>query len=463
MRRVFALALLFVVALSVGQSVEAAAGPIYKWSNVWIVGPREKGLECKVGGDWYFGWQSGANEVWCRVGGSCVTLYNYNETCPDKMEVGSCGEYVACVTGACPSGTQLMESTGLCYPACPEGQSRDPVTHNCVAPPCPTGAYIAGWADTSGSQCNGGCTYNWYTGIVSAGGRFDAKWVSTGGTCAGADTIENDASTNCNQEMSAVLRGIYCSDLPDCASDQVRGPDGSCVALDMNNCVDYGGELVCAQADQNCVIVGGQRICTETPDADPDDPAKAADYCYKNAAGMTICFDDGYKKTETSTTERVTDPNTGNTTVTTTSTTINNTTGLTQTTTTSVVYDPDGNEISRSSSTETQGEGDQGEGDFIGQGAGTGPALELPELALAQAALSDAWAQVEAAPVVAALSGSAGDVPVGSCPTFSMTLPVWGTVSTDLHCTTWDSVKGALEVVMLALWTIVGVLIIASA
>lgn len=67
-----------------------------------------------------------------------------------------------------------------------------------------------------------------------------------------------------------------------------------------------------------------------------------------------------------------------------------------------------------------------------------------------------------AVPIVAAVSGIGASIPAGSCPT--ATYSVFGREFTmDAQCALWDSIAPILELIMLAVYTLIGVRILMSA
>ena len=377
---------------------------------------------------------------------------------------------VWCIDSPCPTGYSSVTMSGggtACLVNCPAGQVRD-AWGNCVAPPCPTGTFDGAMSYTGttlpATLCVGGCVYN--TGGVSVGAKIDGvmKWA-TEGTTTGATCTEGVGSSD------PVDVG---QDVDKCVTD---GNGRKVCPSATPDCINVDGNEVCDVSGKQCEVVNGKISCAGGEPLDPDTVV-----CWQEN-GQTVCA--GSSGRTSSETQTTVNPD-GTTTKTTTTTSNVKGTGTKTTTTT---YDANGQVIS--SNTTLTGGGDPGssgtgggsgsqdgevggtgdentdqEETFSVSGLGDGATLDLTgkDKAAAQAKITAGWDSVKAAPIVAALNVNAGSIPVGACPTLSMTLPLGiGNVSTDLHCTVWEAVKGVLSVVSLAAWAILGVIIIASA
>ncbi|MES9961690.1 MAG: hypothetical protein ABW089_14765 [Sedimenticola sp.] len=139
--------------------------------------------------------------------------------------------------------------------------------------------------------------------------------------------------------------------------------------------------------------------------------------------------------------------------------------------TTTTQTNPDGS----SSTTVTvggQGKDGKGDGTSTGEGPGDEPPEEEPEVFTGPLnddaksygqSLSDFYGRVANSPIGQATDGIASGAPSGgTCSTLTLDL-YFGTVSTTIHCDTWDAVKGVLSIVMTAAWSLLAVFILFSA
>ncbi|MES9872660.1 MAG: hypothetical protein ABW146_06100 [Candidatus Sedimenticola sp. 6PFRAG7] len=131
---------------------------------------------------------------------------------------------------------------------------------------------------------------------------------------------------------------------------------------------------------------------------------------------------------------------------------------------------------SSSKTTTTTGGGADGEGTGTGTGKGpgdgdgegegeeekfTGP--EFGEAKTYTESLNDFYTRAKNSPLGQAANGIGNGMPSGgNCQPLSFDL-YFGNVSTSIHCTTWDAVKGGLSIVMMAAWSLLAVYIFLSA
>lgn len=434
-----------------------------------------------------FGWWNDGTGVfnpkatygYCTNGNSWYAVLREDFTCSGDVTYDVSSSVLSCASSCEAIGKKevnlyLSDGTTLVGSICiPSDASCANLKYTlqawqCFGTSCPTGTVDGSMSYTGTSLpatiCVGGCVYT--TGGVSVGAKIDGvmKWA-TGGTSTGA---------SCTGDTGSAEPVDVGQDLDGCVTD---GQGRKVCPSATPDCINVDGNEVCDVNGKQCEVVNGKISCAGGEPMDPDTVV-----CWQEN-GQTVCA--GSKGQATSETQTTVNPD-GTTTKTTTTTSNVKGTGTKTTTTT---YDANGNPISSSTSLTggsdpgssgtggggggqdgevggADGENTDEEESFAGSDLGDGAALDLTgkDKTAAKAKLDAAWSSVQAAPIVAALGVNPGSVPVGACPTLSMTLPLGiGNVSTDIHCTTWEAVKGLLSVVSMAVWAILGVVIIASA
>lgn len=119
-------------------------------------------------------------------------------------------------------------------------------------------------------------------------------------------------------------------------------------------------------------------------------------------------------------------------------------------------YDPDRGEGSGSG-----GDGECEGGETCGEGV-----PELEDVGTMTEALQAFWADLQAVPIIEAVTGIAPSFGSGSCPTWSDSVSVYGEswdVDFSMICTTWDDVSPVLSLICLVFFGLVAVRILMSA
>ncbi|MEM8684361.1 MAG: hypothetical protein AAGF72_13070 [Pseudomonadota bacterium] len=225
-----------------------------------------------------------------------------------------------------------------------------------------------------------------------------------------------------------------------CGADDTTAQDGL-------NCVSNGVASFCMDptAQTNCGTVNGQYVCLDTvPQGNCVFLSNGDSVCGQGATTETpdleVEIDDGQGGTET----------------------IGIHTG-------GVSSDGSGGVVPGTDDTDGDGlpGGPGGSGDGDGSCDGPGCQGDVPSENEAVddfgTLFSTFWGRVEAAPIVQSFTGIAGSMPVGACdPVSSDPIAFLGntTLQIDTHCTLWPQLVPIINGVMLAIWALLGGIII---
>jgi len=317
------------------------------------------------------------------------------------------------------TGTDTLTTGGTVWAdvnSCDDGS--DPLSDGTCADPAPecpfsTGEQFikSGNGTAPAGFCDQGCSFS-----PSAGGAnisMDGGWMGmyeVGGSCSPDDGSPPDTDLNCLVTSSGTQ---YCAD-----------------TTSPQNCGTVNGEYTCLEAvpPGNCIFTaGGQAVCDGGSQTDvPDD---------------TITDGDGNEY------DVYADGNTGGT---------DGGTG-----TSSGTDDANGDGIS-----DTDGTGDTQPGDCDGTNcAGTVPgANEAVDGFAGQFATF--YGRVESSPLIGSFSGLAGSLPTGSCTGVDsdpLTFLGGAVLTMDIHCTMWPDIAPILSGIMMAVWVLIGGIIILRA
>lgn len=351
---------------------------------------------------------------------------------------------------------------------CPGDQVWNGVSESCVdppPPPCQSGTQFLGRGQSTSPQCLNGCAYGLGSESRYTEDGVLSRWVATGTTCSGGNTLTAADNSGCPNETPVDWKSILCGIPPPCETGKFLF-QGQCVADTTEaGCVIIEGEQICAEADQNCVVVDGKRICVEAPKPEDMEMYKDNGCVWSLAQAAWVCPSETGKKTETSTTTSVTDPETGQVTKTKVTTTKDNVLPGVQTTTTTTVFDSDGNELSSETVTKTEGGGGQMSALVARAASALGEKEDLDWLRTyeeVRESLSDQWEGLEVVQAVKSFQNLSLTAVEGVCPEFC--LPLWGeTLCTTAHCEIWAQISFVIQGVLLALYGMAAIRIVLSA
>lgn len=309
--------------------------------------------------------------------------------------------------------------------------------------------------------------------------------------------LKSGPDTQCEEKAGQILSGISKYYKADSDSALQSDCEGSCelVAASVGICADYvmpSGTVIlqCSVAESKytgnpCPYdLDGESPLEQYDDAKPKEPnSEKSDCVYQyNAAlgqsectgvetvenpgtkscghinGVFTCVDNADGGSKTTTTEKTkketTDPETGNVTTTETATVTTETckgdscTTKTATTTTSTTVNGSGSVVGSSSTCTGDGCGAGSPGD----GGGLGD-LYTPTDKTYRSAVDDFRARISAAPVLTSLGAFLTIGASGSCPVWSVTIPVFGAITIDQQCSE----------VMAGIWVVISAVLLATA
>lgn len=410
------------------HSASAQSQSCYAWTHVGV-----NGCSQSIDGQW-----SSASDAAQQAWSSCAPSFN-----EPGWSVGSCSVEAASsgATGSiCTIGPDGVGGTGAVLTAtavsCPTnpctqlaGKQVDTVVSGGAVASGTTTYDQQGCAMTVTSNpvnivgCHGGCA------VQSATYTGQQQQNASPQTQAGSNCVTGSGGTFCSEDQSGKNCGTF------------NGDEVCPGSLPPGTCVSYAsGGVACTQA------VGASSV-PSPPGPDNGTPGHPASPTGQVQAPVTT------NGVTTQVTTNYYD-----------STTVNTSTGG----------------IASSSGGLNVGNGGSfGSGTVGGNGSGSGPSAAdgdcgasgvscdpgLPTLPDQSSILESSQTYMtglSSVPIVAAVSGIAASVPVGQCPTGQFS--IYGSVYTiDAQCVLWDSVKGIVQLCMLAVWTLVGVRILMSA
>lgn len=375
------------------------------------------GAQDNTPGIWYCGnW--GPFSCSTSDAGSCVS-----QALSHQHHVTSCASH-----GGGPVLTQAWQNTGTFQTwytsdfrtAC--GQTNiDPRVHQCRTPI--SGACPGGAPPGADGNCPASCDFANANSFLAEGS-------------GSAPTQVCDSSTSCKANRGGVtveVGGRYAARYfpvdESCSGSEVTGEATE------NNCIATGSMTYCADADaqQNCGTVNGEYVCLDSV------PPGG---CIFTSSGQAIC--DGGSMSQTPD-GSIGTPDGG--------------------------VDVFGGGLDGTDGT-VAGTGDGGpeQGEEGGECQDESCSGTLPgefEAVDSFAQLFSAfYARVESAPIIAAISSIPGSLPAGSCSGVDSDAIAFlnGQVLTiDIHCQLWPNVSAVIYPVMLALWGVLGAIIILRA
>ena len=304
----------------------------------------------------------------------------------------------------------LMDVGGECL----AGETFNTATGDCDAPQvCAVEglSFIkSGTGTAPATFCSLGCTFN-----------ADGPSISMGGGWAGSYTASGACSPDVSPEPATGLNCLSTGTVQYCVD-----PGAS------ENCGTINGEYVCLEnvPQGNCMfLAGGSAVCTDGSQTDPPDET------FTDGDGNTY---DIYTDGQTGGTSGGNGTSAGT----------DNTTGA-----------------GSGASSGGTGDGD-GEGDCDGancQGELPGDNENVDDFGTL---FSNFYGRVEGSPIISSFSGLPGSVGAGSCEGFSSD-PIAAldgtTLTIDAHCTLWPEVLPLLQTFMMAVWALIGGIIILRA